>query len=845
MSLPLPSFTASPSSVTCNGLWFISLGLSLACALIATFVQQWAREFLHKADMRSAPIVRARIFSYLYYGLKRFQMHTVVEIIPLLLHTSLLLFFCGLVAFLVPVNLAMAIIAADILAIVAVVYCVITFLPLCYLDCPYRTPLSGLLWRTVQYFQTLKAAPHSVSNLPTPREPSAVELNKQHDETLVEAMCRIAAKFSKERSDRDFKALVWTMKSLTDNVALEPFVEAIPDLLWGPDYRRRRTYDHHIRGLVHNPEVYLLDRILDFLQNCYTGALPTEVSQRRIIASHKAFWAIASLSDSDQSSGLANAPPLDLSQIYDTVYKGPLGDLADSLSVYSVPAATMILWSMFCTVRNDLLKARDYLASSEDENNLKLDQVVAYLWGVHWKFRGLGLPPFLDTPSRVALQSTVHQCLSEVPHRIIIDFLTRSVCLASPPYHWEGTRATIRISSPVPVSLRSFLEIQINKTISSQIGRSRSQPATLKMSWIEDSILELLFLWQPDDTYHVPSGVIELLNHWPSVLSHPDDDSLLSTEDIKSRLWDCFRGILLSQVSAVPQEYLTAMWQLACIGLFRYVTIDSSQYPGESTLDALSMVESPFPLITCSVIALLKAQVLSGLTSRTTRMMAKALNHHLFPADSGMQLLGELPPTEGPIELSLEQQTMIAALVRHRVAEARLDILAEYLENCSSDVLPFKVVETVSQIFDQPRDTFSSTLQARIHQTHQLRLANSIHSIFTGQQKSVELRDGIVNCMIWDFYANNNHAASPLLPNFRAWLDNPAAQRKIRDAFTEYETEFTTESSGQRVLQRLQRILRGIDFWHRAFDSAILPDRSITDGFSISDEDPIDTETQQ
>ncbi|KAJ6462592.1 hypothetical protein C8R45DRAFT_878699, partial [Mycena sanguinolenta] len=139
--LPFPTFTASRLSVACNALWFISLGFSLACALIATFVQQWAREFLHKADMRSAPFIRARIFSYLYYGLKRFQMHTVVEIIPLLLHTSLLLFFCGLVAFLVPVDLAMAIIAAGILAIIATVYCTATFLPLHYLDCPYRTPL--------------------------------------------------------------------------------------------------------------------------------------------------------------------------------------------------------------------------------------------------------------------------------------------------------------------------------------------------------------------------------------------------------------------------------------------------------------------------------------------------------------------------------------------------------------------------------------------------------------------------------------------------------------------------------------------------------------------------------
>ncbi|KAJ7163124.1 hypothetical protein C8R46DRAFT_1281506, partial [Mycena filopes] len=38
---PPPPFVPSVSSVLCNALWFISLGLSLACALIATLVQQW------------------------------------------------------------------------------------------------------------------------------------------------------------------------------------------------------------------------------------------------------------------------------------------------------------------------------------------------------------------------------------------------------------------------------------------------------------------------------------------------------------------------------------------------------------------------------------------------------------------------------------------------------------------------------------------------------------------------------------------------------------------------------------------------------------------------------------
>jgi hypothetical protein len=70
-------------------------------------------------------------------------MNTVVDIIPLLLHASLFFFFCGLIAFLSPVYIIMTTVVAVILLIVLAVYAVFTLLPLRYLDCPYRTPLSG------------------------------------------------------------------------------------------------------------------------------------------------------------------------------------------------------------------------------------------------------------------------------------------------------------------------------------------------------------------------------------------------------------------------------------------------------------------------------------------------------------------------------------------------------------------------------------------------------------------------------------------------------------------------------------------------------------------------------
>ncbi|KAJ6600395.1 hypothetical protein DFH09DRAFT_1497947, partial [Mycena vulgaris] len=283
-------FTPAATSLVCNALWFISLGFSLTCALIATLLEQWARDFLHKADMRSAPLIRARVFSYLYYGLKRFNMHTVVEIIPLLLHTSLLLFFAGLVAFLIPVNLTMTLIAAVLLLLITAVYSVLTLLPLWYTDSPYRTPLSGAFWRFLQFSQRLWKRRRGIADAAT----TETESLSQH-KSMVEEMFHAATARSAERSARDQKALVWTMKSLADDNELEPFVEAIPDVLWGPT-GPRRGHEHHIQHLITHPDVRLYSRIEGLFRSSNTGILSLEASRRRRIACYKALWAMASLS---------------------------------------------------------------------------------------------------------------------------------------------------------------------------------------------------------------------------------------------------------------------------------------------------------------------------------------------------------------------------------------------------------------------------------------------------------------------------------------------------------------------------------------------------------------------
>ncbi|KAJ7907944.1 hypothetical protein B0H13DRAFT_1522471, partial [Mycena leptocephala] len=288
IALPAP-FTPLMSSLVCNVLWFISLGLSLMCALVATLLEQWARDFLHRADMRSAPVTRARVFSYLYYGLKRFKMHAVVEIIPLLLHMSLFFFFAGLIAFLIPVNIAITAVVGSILVMVTGVYTLLTILPLFHLDCPYRTPLSGGFWRLRQILHTM---------LHRWDADSSESATGDNIETMVEGVFRKATENSTHRSDRDQQALLWTAKSLTDDVELEPFIESIPDVLWGND-KRRYIHDDHIRGLIEDPNIQLVHRIQSLQKSCDSGLLTLEVTKRRLILCYKALWSISTLSAPD------------------------------------------------------------------------------------------------------------------------------------------------------------------------------------------------------------------------------------------------------------------------------------------------------------------------------------------------------------------------------------------------------------------------------------------------------------------------------------------------------------------------------------------------------------------
>ncbi|KAJ6543754.1 hypothetical protein DFH09DRAFT_807140, partial [Mycena vulgaris] len=117
--------------------------LSITSALLATLVEQRTREFLHKTDRRSSPIRRARVLAY---GIQRFGVHAVVDLIPMLLHISFMLSLAGLVAFLLPINHLTTGLISGILVLFMMLYSIMTIVPIISLDCPFRTPFSPLAW---------------------------------------------------------------------------------------------------------------------------------------------------------------------------------------------------------------------------------------------------------------------------------------------------------------------------------------------------------------------------------------------------------------------------------------------------------------------------------------------------------------------------------------------------------------------------------------------------------------------------------------------------------------------------------------------------------------------------
>jgi hypothetical protein len=216
-----------------NALWFLSLVISLSCALLATLLQQWARRYLNITQSRYSPHKRARIRAFFAEGVEKCLLPWTVETLPTLLHISLFLFFAGLVVFLCNVNLTIFKLVLTWVGLCTALYGCITCMPIIRHDSPYYTPLSLPAWHIVTrtlfpIYKFLRWFNWSVRY-----SYYAHHRFRDLEETCCRSLAQGMQKTAEETalnstSEIDTRAFMWTFDCLDEDHELEQFFSGLP-----------------------------------------------------------------------------------------------------------------------------------------------------------------------------------------------------------------------------------------------------------------------------------------------------------------------------------------------------------------------------------------------------------------------------------------------------------------------------------------------------------------------------------------------------------------------------------------------------------------------------------------
>ncbi|KAF8969145.1 hypothetical protein BDZ97DRAFT_1915508 [Flammula alnicola] len=178
LNAPLPSpptFSPSITDIRINIFWFMSLALSLATVLIGVLCTQWLREYERDTPLDPKEAISLRQIRY--EGLITWKVPDILTALPVLLHSSLVLFFAGLIDLLWDLNHIVALFVTLISGFVILFIVATTVLPTLQLlfmrdkhlrapQCAYKSAQSWVLHRLVTVAVRLLGPTASLNNIP-------------------------------------------------------------------------------------------------------------------------------------------------------------------------------------------------------------------------------------------------------------------------------------------------------------------------------------------------------------------------------------------------------------------------------------------------------------------------------------------------------------------------------------------------------------------------------------------------------------------------------------------------------------------------------------------------------
>jgi Family of unknown function (DUF6535) len=420
-----------------NILWFLSLFLSLSCALAATLVQKWASRYLHLAQSSTTPQSRARLRTYLFEGVQKFHTCWVVENISLLMHTAIFLFFAGLIEFLFAASDEVATVILVAVGGLGIAYIGVTALPVFVPQCPFQTPLTPIIWYTCHFLPVCAQWLFSRSDrIRAKFEESWRYIRNGIHKLLVATVNR--------KVDIDRKVLKSALDLCRYDEEIETFLDAIPSYLWSCDNPGARVADIESLFNATGEEPDLGHQIVQLSASCIGRRLDSDARRRRSITCARAVWEIS-------RAYLSQDQTVDL--------PGSVGIIFQQLSLDHDSAIAFAALSTVAMLERSLLKQ---LADSEDNRGshgrekivARLGKVLGVEDPLNTRYQGckssddrwliavtefissvLLVIPHLENPSHRDLQANLEELCDDMAGRMFTD---------SARNHFNETLANVR-----------------------------------------------------------------------------------------------------------------------------------------------------------------------------------------------------------------------------------------------------------------------------------------------------------------------------------------------------------------------------------------------------------------
>ncbi|KAI0265795.1 hypothetical protein BC834DRAFT_843290 [Gloeopeniophorella convolvens] len=242
---------------------------------------------------------RSRIRAFFAEGVDKLHLPWVVEILPVLLHVSLFLFFSGLVVFLFGINHTVFTVVMSWVGFCAGLYLCITFMPIFRHDSPYYTPLSSSAWICTTSFLYVVSrylhiiAAHKLFSYRCFQR--SLYSKKAYHKWFRQGMSKTVEMSALLLSSPsiDSRALLWTFESLDEDHEVEQFFAGIAGFK-DPDQAQGLLED-----FIYANRSRMSDSLFDLMirTSSWRSLVSENVKRRRMTICMKALHAAPSLVD--------------------------------------------------------------------------------------------------------------------------------------------------------------------------------------------------------------------------------------------------------------------------------------------------------------------------------------------------------------------------------------------------------------------------------------------------------------------------------------------------------------------------------------------------------------------